>query len=127
MDTKIFLILACVVLAVYISAVIKVWAGTGSWIKSILLGLAVMPFSIYVYGCVFKDFCVHPEGRKAGANFLVYVVKIAFVILSVYPLIHTTSVAMICHIAKHNSSLSEDISFYREETHAKVLGILTAT
>ena len=128
MDVRIFLyISACFVLAVYVSAVIKIRLNTASWIKGILIGLAVLPFSVYVYGCVFKDFCVHPEEKRAGIKFLMYAIKIAFVILKVYPLIHTTSVAMVCHTAQHSASLNDDVSFYKKETHAKVQGILAAT
>lgn len=128
MDTRIFLYISvCVVLAVYVSAVIKVRLNTDSWIKGILLGMAVLPFSVYVYGCVFKDFCTHPEEKKSGIKFLVYAIKIAFVILQVYPLIHTTSVAMVCHTVKHSTSLNDDVLFYKKETHARVQGILVTT
>lgn len=71
MDTRIFLYISvCVVLAVYVSAVIKVRLNTNSWIKGILLGMAVLPFSVYVYGCVFKDFCTYPEEKNLESNFL---------------------------------------------------------
>ena len=62
MDVRIFLyISACFVLAVYVSAVIKIRLNTASWIKGILLGLAVLPFSVYVYKCV--KLCLFKENN----------------------------------------------------------------